>query len=174
VIQAQTEAVIPTATIIPPTPTKLFVTFTPVATSTSFIVSSLTPVPTFTTAPSLTPTNVTSGSGDVLYSCEVVKLSPESGYDFKKNQKFTWTIRVKNNGTARWDRGDTKIAHIKGAEYYIDRRVLLEETTEVGEFGEFHVELISPNDPGRYTSTWTMRKGIHNFCVIKYQIFVLK
>ena len=174
VIQTQTEAVIPTATLIPPTPTKSFATFTPAPTFTSFVVSSLTPVPTSTLTPSLTPTNVTSGSGDVLYACEVVKSSPESGYEIKKNQDFTWTLRVKNIGTARWDSGETKLAHIKGAEYYIERRVLIEERTDPGEIGEFRVELYAPEEPGRYTSTWTMRKGIHDFCVVKYQIFVVK
>jgi len=172
-IQAQTEAVIPTATPIPPTPTKLFATFTPIATSTSFIVSSLTPVPTATMPPSLTPTKVTSGSGDLLYSCEVVGSSPASGFEVKKNKEFTWTLHVKNTGTTRWKSGETKLAHIKGAEYYILRRVLIEKPTAPGEIGEFRVALYAPEEPGRYTSTWTMRKGIHDFCVIKYQIYVV-
>ncbi|MBC8336525.1 MAG: hypothetical protein ISR59_10945 [Anaerolineales bacterium] len=177
VIQAQTaaaEAVIPTATLIPPTPTKLFATFTPIATSTSFIVSSLTPVPTATMPPSLTPTNVTSGSGDILYSCEVVGSSPASGFEVKKNKEFTWTLHVKNIGTTIWSGGDTKLAHIKGAEYYILKRVLIEKTTNAGEIGEFRVALFAPEEPGRYSSTWTMRRGINDFCEIKYQIYVVK
>lgn len=175
-IQAQTEAAMPVATTSTPsaTPIESYSTVTPIFTNTSFVISSLTPIPTSTTIPSATPTNVTSGSGNVLYSCEVVSSSPGSGYEVKKNKNFIWTIRVKNTGTVKWDRGDTKIAHIKGAEYYIEKRVLLEETTKTGEIGEFRVELYAPEEQGRYTSTWTMRKGIHDFCVIKYQIYVVE
>ena len=177
VIQAQTvaaEAVIPTATLIPPTPTKLFATFTPIATSTSFIVSSLTPVPTLTLLPSDTPTAVTSGSGDLLYSCEVVGSAPASGIEVKRNKEFSWTLHVKNTGTIKWGGGDTKLAHIKGAEYYILKRVLIEKATDAGEIGEFRVALYAPEEPGRYTSTWTIRIRVQDFCEIKYQIYVVK
>ena len=175
VIQAQTETAMPTETDIPPpSPAELRATLTPIATSTSFIVLSLTPVPTSTMTPSLTPTNVTSGSGEVLYACEVVSSSPASGYELKKDEKFTWTVKVKNIGTADWNGGITKLAHIGGAEYYKEKRVLIEGTTDAGETGEFRVGLYGPEDPGRYTSNWTMRSGVHDFCAIKYQIYVVK
>ncbi len=77
--KAQTEAAMPSETPIPTTPTAARATLTPFPTATIFVLPSFTPTFTASPTPVFTVTNITSGSGDVLYACNIVSISPESG-----------------------------------------------------------------------------------------------
>ncbi|MBT3187774.1 MAG: hypothetical protein HN736_13455 [Anaerolineae bacterium] len=172
VAKAQTAAAMPTATLIPPTPTKPRITSTPFSTPTIFVVSSFTPSPTITATPAYTPTNITSGSGDILYACNIVKLSPESTYTVKPNEEFKWTWEVENIGTAKWWPDTAQVKYASGAEYYIKKHAAIDKPTDPGEIAIFKIKMRAPKETGTYTTTWSMRKGIHYFCYAQLKIVV--
>ena len=174
VIQAQTAAAMPIATLVPPTLTELRSTLTPYPTSTTFVILSPTPTLTSTATPAYTATNATSGSGTILYACDVLSTSPESVYVVKPNEKFKWTLNVKNTGTAKWWPDSTYIKYSHGAEYYVDKESAIERPTDPEETGIFIVKMQAPKGPGTYTTTWSMRKGIHYFCYVQLRIVVKK
>jgi len=174
VIQAQTAAAMPTATIIPLTPIKPYATTTPIPTSTSFVISSFTPTSTITATPVYTATNVTSGSGTVLYACDILSTSPENGFEVKPNKEFVWIWNVKNIGTVRWAQEKVTARYSNGAEYYVKKEVGIQEPVNLGQTGEFRIKLKAPSAPGTHTTTWSMRKGIHYFCYVQLKIVVKK
>ena len=170
-LMAQTEAARARETATPiPTNTRR-PTLTPIPSSTTFVLT-----PTFTPTVTLVPTatQVTSGSGNVLYSCNIRTISPTSGYIAKPNERIRWTWYVENMGTTKWWPKTMVAAYSSGAEHYVDKEIALEDPTDVGETGIFSVRLIAPKEPGTYTTTWSLKKGIHYFCYTKLVIVVKK
>lgn len=173
--KAQTAAAMPTATLIPPTATEARATFTPYPSATSFVIPSATATFTITPTPAYTATNITSGSGDILYACNVVETSPASGYVAKPGEEFIWWVRIENIGTAKWWPETAYIKYSRGAEYHIKKEAAVGEPTDPGEIAVFKVKMRAPKDPpGTYTTTWSMRKGIHEFCFVQLRIVVKK
>ena len=175
VIAAQTEAARPTATPIPPTPTATRPpgTATPTPTAT-FVLSTFTPTFTPPAPPVPTATTISSGSGTVVYSCDIVSASPENGYQAKPNEEFFWVWRVKNTGTSTWQEGEVKAAYYGGVDYSKKDEIVLDNTTPSGQVAEFRVKMITPKTLGRHTTTWSLRKGIHTFCNVQLQIYIVK
>ena len=172
-IQAKTAAAMPSNT---PTPIgTLRPTLTPYPTATTFVVIL---APTFTPTVTITPspTNVTSGSGTVLYACEFVEFSPNSTYTAKPDEVIRWVWRVKNVGTTKWYKDSMFVAYANGAKIYAgqDKKSPLKTATGVGEVGEFTVRLRAPKEPGKYTTVWSLQKGIHDFCYAKLVVDVKK
>ncbi len=174
-ISAQTEAARPTATPIPPTATATRPpgTATPTPTAT-FVLASFTPSFTPTNTPKPTATNVVAGSGNVTYSCNIISLSPENGTQVKAGEEFDWIWRVENIGNVTWTKDEVMVIYSSGAEYAKRDKVALKSNTAPGQTAEFRVRMLAPKQPGRYTTTWSMRKGIHYFCYAQLQIYVVK
>ena len=172
--QAQTAAALPTATLILPSPVRRRATSTLLPTATLFVFSSSTPRATSTPTATATATNVTSGSGTVLYSCDILGLSPKNGFEVKPNEKFKWIWSVRNIGTVRWVSEDTIAKYVSGATYHIEKEVPLQSSVNLGKTGQFIIRMKAPSTPGTYTTLWSMRKGIHDFCYAKLVIIVKK
>lgn len=176
-ISAQTAAARPpnTATSLPPTATRPPDTATPTPTATFIIaIASITPsfTPTATAEP--TATNVTSGSGTVLYSCNILSLSPPNVYRVKANESFNWVWQVENIGTTTWDPDSVKVIYASGAQLSNQKRYPLNDRTKPGQNTLFTIKMKAPGEPGTYTTTWSMRKDIHTFCYVKMEIEVFK
>lgn len=174
VAKAQTAAAMPTATLIPPTATEVRATATLYPTDTPFFVPSITPTFTNTPTPAYTATNITSGSGDILYACNIVSLSPANGTVFKPNEEFHWVWKVENIGTAKWWPDTAYVKYSSGDTFYIKKEAAIGDPTDPGEIGNFRVKMQAPKEPGTYTTTWSMRKGIHYFCYAQLKIVVEK
>lgn len=174
VIKAQTEAAMPTSTPITPTPTEARATLTPFASPTTYIITQVTPTFTITPTPEPTATNITSGSGDVLYACEIISLSPASGSTIEPEEMFRWKVFIKNIGTSKWWPETAMLRFSSGAKYYEDKKAYVESSTNPGEIASFSIKMLSPEEEGTYTSVWSMRKGIHEFCFVKFKIVVKK
>ncbi|MCP4139918.1 MAG: hypothetical protein GY755_06455 [Chloroflexi bacterium] len=172
--QAQTAAAMPTETPVPATPTVGRATSTPFPTATIFVFPSFTPTFTTTPTPAYTATNITSGSGDIIYACNIVNISPESGYVVKPREEFKWVWEVENIGTAKWWPETAYIRYSRGTEYHVKKQAPIEDPTEPGEIGIFKVKMRAPKEPGSYTTTWSIRKGIHEFCFAQLKIVVKK
>ncbi len=170
-IMSQTAAAKPLETDTPqPTETRA-PTLTPVPSATNVVlVPTITPTP--TAIPS--PTNITSGSGNVLYACELVQLNPGDTYVVKPNESFHWVWRVRNIGTKKWFPDTMFLKYARGAEYYIKKKAPLGDPTDVGEVGIFRIKMQAPKEPGTYTTTFSLNKGIHYFCYFKLKIIVKK
>ena len=172
-IQSQTAAAMPPTET--PTPTlinTLRPTITPFASATNVII-----ILTATYTPSMTPeptaTNITSGSGDVLYSCNIVSLSPEDVYEVKAGDEFKWYWQVQNIGTTKWWPDEVYVKYADGAEIYNkERQFRVKEPTDVGEIGNFVVRMKAPKEPGTYTTLWALKKGIHRFCYATLKVVV--
>ena len=172
--QAQTAAAMPTTTLAPPTPLRARATSTLLPTATIFVFSSSTPRETSTPTATATATNVTSGSGTVLYSCDILGLSPENGVVVKPNEAFKWIWSIRNIGTVRWSSEETTARYSSGATYHVKKEVPLQSSINLGETGQFRINMKAPSAPGTYITTWSMRKGIHDFCYAKLVIVVRK
>ncbi len=172
-ISAQTAAARPpnTSTPLPATPTRRPSTITPTPTTT-FVLPSFTPIFTQTSTPEPTATNVTSGSGSVLYACNILSLSPENVYQVKANQDFFWKWEVENIGTTAWDPDTVKITYTGGTQLARDKRFPLNERTQPGKIAYFKIKMRAPKEPGTYDTTWALRKDIHMFCYEKLVIEV--
>ena len=174
-ISAQTEAARPpnTPTPLPPTPTRRPGTATPTPTVT-FVISSVTP--TFTPTPTTEPTaaNVTSGSGTVLYACNIISLTPQNVYQVKANETFTWTWQVENIGTTVWDPSTASVNFAGGTRLASQKNYPLIDRTKPGQTTTLTIKMHAPGQAGTYTSTWSLRKDIHTFCYAKLEIEVIK
>ncbi len=171
-INAQTAAAMPPTATFTPTPINTRrPTLTPVPSATAVV---LTPTFTPTITPVYTPTNITSGSGNVLYACELVQLSPGSGYEAKPNEKFRWVWKVRNIGTKKWWTDTMFAAYASGSEFYVKKEFALGSPTDIGEVGVFSIKMQAPKEPGTYTTTWSLKKGIHTFCYAQLKIVVKK
>ena len=168
-LMAQTAAAKSRETNTPTAINTLRPTITPIPSATGFVLT-LTFTPTVTPVPS--PTNVTSGSGNVLYACEIISLSPKSDYYVKPNEKFKWTWQVRNIGTTKWLPDTMLVGYESGSKYYIKKNYPLERTTRVGETGLFNIKMQAPKEPGTYTTTWALQRGIHTFCYGQLRIIV--
>ena len=174
-ISAQTEAARPpdTPTPFPATATRRPSTPTPTPTVT-YVLPSITPTFTPSITPEPEPTNVTSGSGTVLYSCKILSLSPENVFRVKANESFSWVWRVKNVGTTRWDADDVEAFFSGGEQFSKSRRFNISQGVKPDSTTTVEIEMKAPSAAGAYTTTWSLRKGIHYFCYAQLEIEVYK
>ena len=170
-IMAQTAAAEPMETLVPTSVSTLRPTSTSFPTATIVVLA---PTNTPTLTPPSTPTNITSGSGNVLYACNILSPSPQSGYLVKPGERFTWTWQVENIGTTRW-RGDSmSVVYIRGTYYALEKEYPLGDHINVGDNDILTIRMQAPKEPGTYITTWSLEKGIHNFCYAQLRIIVRK
>lgn len=143
----------PTVTQAPPTPTwaPLF-TNTPPGTVTA----------TFTTTPS-------------SYSCTITESSPEVGYDLAPGTDFDASWTAKNTGTNTWLGSEVDIKYVSGTKMHegSDLRDLPGDVAKDSTF-KFILDMIAPNEVGRYTSTWAMVQGSTTLCTFTVTIDVVE
>jgi len=172
---AQTEAARPpnTPTPLPPTATRPPGTATPTPTVT-FVISTNTPTNTPTFTPEPTATNVTSGSGTLLYACNLLSTSPQGAYRVKANQSFQWVWQIENIGTTRWDPRNVEARFWGGTQLSSSKAFEIREPAKPGQNTSVSIRLTAPKEPGNYSTEWSLRKDIHRFCYAQLEIEVYK
>lgn len=165
---SQTAAAMPSLTPSP-TLTPTVSTETPLPTPTAtviFILSTPTPlvIPTFT--------NVSSGTSNENFSCQVTRVSPANGSTFNPRDDFDaiWTVR--NNGQRNWDRSDIDYVYSSGDRIHKVSGYDLDSNVKTGNSIDLGVDMQAPKDEGTYTTTWTMRRGDRTFCTMTLTIIV--
>ncbi len=169
-------------------------TYTPSPTVTASKTATVTPTPTATvlfiyhspTAVVIYPTY--SGGGNPLstqnpggpptktsekqYACDLISRYPRRSVVFGRNQKFNANWNLRNAGYWYWDRNSVDVEFVSGghfhsrANYDIPRDVQPKETVGIV------IPLTTPNKPGEYGATWTLRVGNKSFCRLRLEFTV--
>ena len=172
-ISAQTQAARPPNTPTPPPPTATHPPSTDTPTPTvTFVISTLTPPATSTPTPEPTRTNVTSGSGTVLYSCNINSTSPANGAELKAGQDFLWVWQVQNTGTTTWKPDTLKVVYDSGEQLSAKNSFSTDDVTKPGDVTQIKLKMHTPKAPGTYRTIWFLRKEIHSFCYVELKIIV--
>ncbi len=167
----QTSAVLPTLTptVFTPTPTS---TDTPEPTATSTVIFVFfTPTPTL----GLQPTSGSSGGSATSskpYACDVLSVTPPNGTKYNNRVDFDAKWKVKNIGKNIWDKNSVDYLYSSGSKFHKVAGYDLSKTVNVGETAELIVDMLSPKNPGTYTTNWTMRIGDEKFCTLSLTIVV--
>lgn len=143
----------PTATQAPPTATwaPLF-TNTPAGTATA----------TFTTTPA-------------AYSCTITEASPADGHDLAPGSDFDASWTAKNTGLNTWLGSEVDLKYVSGTKMYegADARDLPGDVAKDSSF-RFILDMVAPNEVGRYTTTWAMVQGSTTLCSFTVTIDVIE
>jgi hypothetical protein len=178
----------PTATAYP----------TPTRRPTSTEQPALTQAPGLTQLPSLTPkVFVEQGQGPTptasqtsaplgnftvtppAMKCEVRETFPAFGQEFKPRTEFTAFWRVANIGAAPWGLDDVLFEYVAGDKLQINRdreSTYIGYTVYVNDKISIKVRMESPKAPGRYSTTWGLRRSNKKepFCLFSFTIDVVK
>ena len=172
---AQTEAARPpnTPTPILPTATRTCPpsTDTPTPTAT-FIIASITPTFTPTATVQPTATTVTSGSGNLLYSCNILSMSPRDKVRVSPKESIRWIWQIENSGTTRWDPDDVGVRFSSGDRLSSKNAFSIDGPAKPGQNTTAKLTLYAPKEPGTYITTWSLRKDIHYFCYATLEVEV--
>jgi len=137
--------------IISPPASSTFVYYT--ATLGSLTPRSPTPTGTLTT-PTINPGALALGCNNLYFIRDV---NIPTGTVLGKNQDFTKTWKVQNNGTCDW-LFHFVLVPISG-ETFGGGSTKIKKVVKVNDWSELSVELTSPNKPGTYTSYWRLSNG---------------
>ncbi len=130
---------------------------TPLASSTFvyYTAAAGSPTPTGTLiTPTTNPGALALGCNN-LYFIRDVNIPP--GTVFGKNQDFTKTWKVQNNGTCDW-LFQFSLVPI-GGETFGGGSTKIKKVVKVNDWSEVSVEMTSPNKAGAYTSYWRLSNG---------------
>jgi hypothetical protein len=170
---SQTAAAQPTLTYTPTlTPTRLTDTPSPTATATViFILSTPTPlvIPTFTF---ISGGGSGSGTSSADFSCQVISVSPANGTSFNPRADFDATWRVRNNGQRTWDRNSIDFIYDSGDRIHKVSGYDLSANVRSGDTTNFSADMEAPQNPGTYSTAWTLRRGNNDFCKMSLTIVV--
>ncbi|MBT3320662.1 MAG: hypothetical protein HN392_00060 [Anaerolineae bacterium] len=173
-LMAQTAAAKPRETAIPSMTSTRAPTPTPFPSATIVhLIATDTPMPTATIIAD-TPTNISSGSGTVLYACEIVQLTPADEHIIKPNEAFKWVWYITNVGTTKWSPDTVYARYVRGSQFFVDLETPLDDTFSVGETNSVSIKMRAPTEPGTYWAVFSLKKGIHDFCYAKLTIIVQK
>lgn len=156
----QTARAVPTSTgTATVTPTLNTHTPSPTATSTVFFE-----LPSAT--PSITATFALGGGGtsEDAFACEVLSVNPVSGTSFRSRASFDVTWRVRNIGERKWNEDVVKYVYDSGDRLHTIASYVLESDVGPGDTLTAVVEMQAPEDPGVYSTTWTLQRGDNSFC----------
>lgn len=158
--RTQTARAVPTSTGTA-TVTPTLNTHTPSPTSTSTVIFQL-PSPT----PTITATFALGGGGtsEDAFACEVLSVNPVSGTSFRSRASFDVTWRVRNIGERKWNEDVVKYVYESGDRLHTAATYVLESDVSPGDTLTAVVEMQAPEDPGVYSTTWSLQRADNSFC----------
>jgi hypothetical protein len=133
----------------------------PTATSESAPIATLPPTATPTTAP---PTQTSAPPTPTVppVPCDwaqfVSDVTVKDGTNFRPDEKFTKTWRLKNIGTCTWTT-EYSLAYSSGTTMDGPARVSLPQSVPPGGTVDVSVNLIAPSGDGTYTGKWMLRNA---------------
>jgi hypothetical protein len=174
VVIAQTAAMASsqTAIAIPPTQTSTITvlptataSLTPTATNTFvFLLNTATNLP---TVPS---DEVNTGNKD--FSCAVSNVFPTEGTIYPTKSLFVAQWTVKNTGISNWDKNNMDFVYVKGDRLHLESGSDLSKSVATGDSITLTVNMMAPDTPGTYSTTWNLRSSKIFFCTLKVSIIV--
>ena len=117
-------------------------------------------------APSQTPTE------SVTLDCTLLMQTVKNGTHYKSREQFSISWKVRNTGTAGWDSGTVEFTYIAGTKMYQYPLVQLKGTVDPGNISYLIADMRAPSNPGRYSTTWSLRQGDNYFCHVGLTIYV--
>jgi hypothetical protein len=104
------------------------------------------------------------GSSSADYACQIVTTTPSNGTTFNGRDKFDAKWRVKNIGQEDWGHNSVDFIYLSGARIHDRPGFDLPQDIDSGTTADLIVDMTAPNDPGTYTTTWTLQVGNRTFC----------
>ena len=117
-------------------------------------------------APSQTPT----GSGAL--DCALLMQTVKNGAHYRPGELFSISWKVRNTGAAGWDSGTLDFTYIAGTKMYQYPLVHLQGTVDPGNIAYLMADMRAPRNPGKYSTTWSLRQGDNYFCHVGLTIYV--
>jgi hypothetical protein len=104
------------------------------------------------------------GTSEDAFACEVLSVNPVSGTSFRSRASFDVTWRVRNIGERKWNEDVVKYVYESGDRLHTIASYVLESDVSPGDTLTAVVEMEAPEDPGVYSTTWTLQRGDNSFC----------
>ena len=117
-------------------------------------------------APSQTPTE------SVALDCALLMQSVKNRAHYKSGELFSISWKVRNTGTAGWVSGTIDFTYIAGTRMYQYPLVHLQGTVDPGNIAYLIADMRAPHNPGKYSTTWSLRQGDNYFCRVGLTIYV--
>jgi hypothetical protein len=109
------------------------------------------------------------------YRCSLINKSPANWTEMKAKQKYQVTWTLLNSGVKRWQTDAVILVYVDGADLNRNERTSkLVRDVKVDEAVTPIINILTPNEPGRYRSVWGLRvvKTGHVFCTFTVKITV--
>jgi hypothetical protein len=98
--------------------------------------------------------------------------SVKNGTHYKSGELFSISWKVRNTGTTGWDSGTIDFTYIAGTKMYQYPLVHLQGTVDPGNIAYLIADMRAPRNPGKYSTTWSLRQGDNYFCHVGLTIYV--
>jgi hypothetical protein len=98
--------------------------------------------------------------------------SVQNGTHYKSREPFSISWKVRNTGTAGWVPGTVDFTYIAGTKMYQYPLVQLRGTVDPGNIAHLIADMRAPRNPGKYSTTWSLRQGDNYFCHVSLTIYV--
>jgi hypothetical protein len=98
--------------------------------------------------------------------------SVRNGSHYKPRDQFSIGWKVRNTGAAGWDPGTVDFTYIAGTRMYQYPLVKLQGSVAPGNVSILIADLRAPLNPGKYSTTWSLRQGDTYFCHVGLTIYV--
>ena len=124
----------------------------------------------YTPSPVVLPS--TSGPSSKSYACQVISVTPAIGTSFAVRTDFDAKWKVKNTGVKDWEGASVDYVYLSGDKIHKVAGYDLGKTVVAGETRELIADMLSPKNPGTYTTNWTLQVGTNAFCTMRLTIVV--
>lgn len=114
---------------------------------------------------------VTGDDDDEEYACQVISAIPTNTVSEGADLDVRW--KVKNTGTRTWDASSVDYKYVSGADFHKrGDRYDMRESVKPGKTVELVIDVVAPDDAGRYTTNWALVKGSSTICNLSYTMRV--
>lgn len=178
-IQTQAaQTVVAEMTLNAPTPTETpAATETPAPTNTpeATPTEAATPTPEPTATNTFIPWTATPTATTPPLACSIEEQSPAFGADLKPGADFDGRWVIKNTGTETWQADTLDFKFISGEKFHTGGADLLDLERDVVIQGTytFVLDMLAPNNDGRYTTNWALVRGGETICALSLTIDVV-
>ena len=108
------------------------------------------------------------------FACQLVKQTPENGKTFEPNDNFDAVWTVKNVGSVVWTNTDVDYRYKSGDKIHENEIYDLSKSTKPGESIDLIVDMKTPDEEGKYKTTWALQRGSNVICTLTFEINVDK
>ena len=133
---------------------------------------SFTPAPSATLEPTLSPVPSPSAGASGALDCALLMQTVKNGAHYRSGELFSISWKVRNTGAAGWDSGTLDFTYIAGTKMYQYPLVHMQGTVDPGNIAYLMADMRAPRNPGKYSTTWSLRQGDNYFCHVGLTIYV--